>query len=283
MSADSSQQISDRIAHRISDQPSDRISDQTSADTHDRTFAGHVAVVTGAGSGIGRAVALAFARSGAHVLGVGRREAPLKETAALHPGIDVLAMDIRGPGAPAEVIATAVRRWGRVDHLVNNAGATAVMPLADTDERTVRDLLDLNVVAPSLLAHAALPHLRETSGTIVNLSSTYGHRPMAGGAHYAATKAAVEQLTRSWALELAGQGVRVNAIAPGPTRTDVMLHAGLTPEAADDMYAYERDRIPTHHIASADEVAHWVLRMAEPAGRHATGQVVTVDGGLELV
>ena len=90
-------------------------------------------------------------------------------------------------------------------------------------------------------------------------------------------------MTRSWALELAEEGVRVNAVAPGPTRTDVMVHAGLTPEGADDMYGYERERIPTHDIANADEVAHRVLRMGDPAGRHATGQVITVDGGLELI
>ncbi|MER7938076.1 MULTISPECIES: SDR family oxidoreductase [unclassified Streptomyces] len=249
----------------------------------DRSFSGHVAIVTGAGSGIGRATAVAFAQAGAHVLGVGRREKPLKDTAAIDGNIEILAIDVCEDGAPAQVVGAAVRRWGRLDHLVNNAGATAVMPLAETDKKVVQDLFALNVVAPSLLAHEALPHLRETSGTILNLSSTYGHRPMAGGAHYAATKAAVEQLTRSWALELAAEGVRVNSIAPGPTRTDVMLHAGLSPEAANDMYAYERERIPTHRIADAEEVAHWVLRLAEPAGRHATGQVITVDGGLELI
>ncbi|MEV5383637.1 SDR family oxidoreductase [Streptomyces sp. NPDC052721] len=100
-----------------------------------------------------------------------------------------------------------------------------------------------------------MPYLRQSSGAIINLSSTYGHRPVTGGAHYSATKAAVGQMTRSWALELAGEGVRVNSVAPGPTRTDVMLRAGLTPEAANDMYAYESDRIPTDHIASADEMA----------------------------
>ncbi|MFD7409324.1 SDR family NAD(P)-dependent oxidoreductase [Streptomyces sp. NPDC059866] len=253
------------------------------ANTIDQTFSGHVAIVTGAGSGIGRATAIAFAEAGARVLGVGRREEPLKETAAANDNIEVLAIDVCEDGAPAEVVSAAVQRWGRLDYLINNAGATAVMPLAETDKKTILDLLALNVVAPSLLAHEALPYLRETSGTIINLSSTYGHRPMAGGAHYSATKAAIEQMTRSWALELAGEGVRVNSVAPGPTRTDVMLHAGLSPEAANDMYAYERERIPTHHIASADEMAHWILRMAEPAGRHATGQVVTVDGGLELI
>ncbi len=251
--------------------------------TSSQTFAGHVAIVTGAGSGIGRATAVAFAEAGAHVLGVGRRQGPLEETAALHRNIEIVAIDVCADGAPAEIVRTAIARWGRLDHLVNNAGATAVMPLADTDHQVVLDLLALNVVAPSLLAHEALPHLRETSGTIINLSSTYGHRPMAGGAHYAATKAAVEQLTRSWALELAAEGIRVNAVAPGPTRTDVMLHAGLSPEAANDMYVYERERIPTHRIAVAQEMAHWVLRLAEPAGRHATGQVITVDGGLELI
>ncbi|MEW2263338.1 SDR family NAD(P)-dependent oxidoreductase [Streptomyces sp. NPDC047853] len=254
-----------------------------SANDPRQTFSGHVAIVTGAGTGIGRAAAIAFAEAGAYVLGVGRRKEPLKETAAAHPGIEVMAIDICGEGAPGKVVRAAVERWGRLDHLINNAGATAVMPLAETDKKTVVDLLALNVVAPSLLAREALPHLRRASGTIINLSSTYGHRPMAGGAHYAATKAAIEQMTRSWALELAGEGVRVNSVAPGPTRTDVLLHAGLSPEAAEEMYAYERDRIPARHIAHADEVAHWILRLADPAGRHATGQVITVDGGLELI
>ncbi|WP_225859516.1 SDR family NAD(P)-dependent oxidoreductase [Streptomyces albicerus] len=245
-------------------------------------FTDRVAIVTGAGSGIGRATSIALAESGARVLGVGRRKEALEETARAHSNIATLPLDICEEGAADTVVATAAEWWGRLDVLVNNAGTTAVMPLSETDRAVITSLFELNVTAPSLLAHAALPHLRESSGSIVNVSSTYGHRPMAGGAHYAATKSALEQLTRSWALELASDGVRVNAIAPGPTETDVLAAAGLSQETIDEMLAHERGRIPTGRLGDPKDIADWILRIADPRGAHITGQVLTVDGGLEL-
>ncbi|MEV5327592.1 SDR family oxidoreductase [Nonomuraea sp. NPDC052634] len=241
-----------------------------------------VAIVTGAGSGIGRATAIALAEAGAHVLAAGRRPGPLEETAARHPGIAVLPADITAAGAPQAVVDAAIGRWGRLDILVNNAGGTAIMPLADTDADRVTALFALNVTAPSLLAHAALPHLRDTRGTIVNVSSTYGHRPLPGAAHYAASKAAIEQLTRSWALELAADGIRVNAVAPGPTESEALSAAGLPAEVVEQIKKDEAARIPLGRRGTPEEVAAWIVHLAAPNAAWITGQIIAVDGGLAL-
>ncbi|TDC55119.1 SDR family oxidoreductase [Actinomadura sp. KC345] len=245
-------------------------------------FTGRAVVVTGAGSGIGRAASRHFADAGARVIGVGRREDALKETAADRPGIAVHPADLRDPDAARDVIDAAIDRWGRLDVLVNNAGATRMMPLADTTSDGIASLFELNVTAPSLLAGAALPHLRAAKGAIVNVSSTYGHRPLPGAAHYAASKAALEHLTRSWAVELAADGIRVNALAPGPTESEALTAAGLAPAVVDQIKRDEAARIPLGRRGDPEEVATWILRLADPRTTWLTGQTLTLDGGLEL-
>lgn len=243
---------------------------------------GQVALVTGAGSGIGQQAAVALARAGADVLGIGRRAEALSATASEHPGIATHPADLREEGVADAVVDDAVHRWGRIDVVVNNAGVTASMPLAEADADRIGDLMAINITAPSLLTKAALPHLRNSGGAVVNVSSTFGHRPAAGLAHYGASKAAIESLTRSWALELAPDGVRVNCVAPGPTESEALRAAGLSDSTIDTIKADEAARIPLARRGDPAEVAAWILRMADPHSAWVTGQVLTVDGGLEL-
>jgi NAD(P)-dependent dehydrogenase (short-subunit alcohol dehydrogenase family) len=245
------------------------------------SFADQVVIVTGAGSGIGRATAAAFAGAGAHVLGVGRRADALAATAALHPGIAAFPADLSHDGGPEAVVQAAAGKWGRIDVLVNNAGVFAAMRLGQVTAAQIAEMLAINVIAPSLLASTALPYLKAAQGTLVNVSSTFGHRPAAGAGHYGASKAALEQLTRSWALELAPDRIRVNAVAPGPTESEALSAAGLD-AVIEQIKAGEAARIPLGRRGHPAEVAAWILRLADAHTTWLTGQILSIDGGLEL-
>jgi NAD(P)-dependent dehydrogenase (short-subunit alcohol dehydrogenase family) len=245
------------------------------------SFADQVVIVTGAGSGIGRATAAAFAEAGAHVLGVGRRADALAATAALHPGIAAFPADLSHDGGPEAVVQAAAGKWGRIDVLVNNAGVFAAMRLGQVTAAQIAEMLAINVIAPSLLASTALPYLKAAQGTLVNVSSTFGHRPAAGAGHYGASKAALEQLTRSWALELAPDRIRVNAVAPGPTESEALSAAGLD-AVIEQIKAGEAARIPLGRRGHPAEVAAWILRLADAHTTWLTGQILSIDGGLEL-
>lgn len=242
-----------------------------------------VVVITGGSSGIGRAAALRFAKQGYRVLITGRRAGPIEETASQHANIAGTMADAASAEDAKRTIDKAVDTWGRIDVLVNNAGAGAVGPLTDATAERVMDIFSVNVLGPSVLAAAAVPHLEATRGTIVNVSSTFGHRPAAGLSHYAASKAALEHLTRCWALELAPLGIRVNAVAAGPTESGALTGMmGLSPEQAAAIKEQERARIPLGRRGVPDDIAEWIVQLAGPASGWITGQVVAIDGGLGL-
>jgi NAD(P)-dependent dehydrogenase (short-subunit alcohol dehydrogenase family) len=246
-------------------------------------LAGKVVIITGGSAGIGRAAALSFAEQGAKVLITGRRAPLLEETTSAHPGIAGLVADVALPDDAARTVAKAIELWGHLDVLVNNAGAGAILPLAEATGEKIASIFAVNVLGPSLLATAALPHLAQSKGSIVNISSTFGHKPAAGLSHYAASKAALEHLTRCWALELAPRGIRVNAIAAGPTESNALTGMmGLSPEAAAAIEARERDQIPLKRRGAPDDVARWIVSLASSDSEWVTGQVIAVDGGLSV-
>jgi NAD(P)-dependent dehydrogenase (short-subunit alcohol dehydrogenase family) len=245
-------------------------------------FTEKVVLITGAAAGIGRAAALQFASQGARVVVTGRRIAQLQDFAATNDDIDFLVADVSNPADAQRTVDTVVERWGRLDVLVNNAGAGALLGMAQADAQEIAHIFAVNVIGPSLLVTAALAHLRASRGAIVNLSSTFGHKAAALLSHYGGSKAVIEHMTRCWALELAPCGIRVNAVAAGPTETDFLVERmRLSVEQAEAVKAQERERIPLGRRGVPDDVAAWIVSLASPLAGWITGQVITVDGGLD--
>ncbi len=241
---------------------------------------GRSVIVTGGGTGIGRATARLFADAGAAVLVVGRTAERLAETAAGRPGILPLTADITEPGAPARIVAAALESFGGIDVLVNNAAITRPARLGDIDRDLAQRQLATNLVAPLFLAQEAVPHLRR-GGVIVNVTSNPSHRGWPGNSVYGGTKVALDFLTRTWALELAPRGIRVVSIAPGVTDTPVLVHAGLP----EEVLAAKRDfeRVPLGRQARPEEIAWWIAGVTRPEAGYLTGAVLRVDGGIGVV
>ena len=244
-------------------------------------LANQIAVVTGAGRGIGRAIALKFASAGADVVCLSRTvensEKVAAEVRALGRRAWALAVDVADAAAVAAAAEKILAEPGRVDILVNNAGVTRdglVMRLSDADWDTV---LDTNLKGAFLLTKALVrTMIKQRSGRIVNVSSVIGLIGNAGQCNYAASKAGLIGFTQSLARELGSRGITVNALAPGFIETD--MTAGLT----EPLRAELLKRIPLGTFGQTEDIAGAALFLAGPAGRYITGQVLTVDGGMVM-
>jgi NAD(P)-dependent dehydrogenase (short-subunit alcohol dehydrogenase family) len=240
-----------------------------------------VVLITGALTGIGRAAAVAFAKKGAKVVVAGRRD----------EAGNVLAEELRSFGSEAEFVNADVRkeddvralvdktvaRFGRLDVAVNNAGTEGqVGPITDQTAETYAATFDTNVLGVILSMKQEVRAMQEHgSGSIVNISSTYGHEGAAGASVYVGSKHAVEGITKSVALELADSGIRVNGVAPGPTDTGMLTRFTGTPENKADLVT----EVPMARLGLSEELANAIVFIASDDASFITGHILNVDGG----
>lgn len=250
------------------------------------TFTGKTVVITGATSGIGRSTAEAFAGAEANLVLVGRDEAAMTATSnaaqAHQRRVATCLADVTDADSARRITQTALDSFGGIDVLVNAAGVIATGTVEQTTDETWDRMMAVNVTAPFRLMRAMAPHLAARKGAIVNVSSVNGLRAFAGVLAYCVSKAAVDQLTRCAALELAPLGVRVNAVNPGVTVTNLHRRGGM----GDEQYAAFLERSKATHPLGRpgrpEEVASLILYLASESAEWMTGETIPIDGGRHL-
>jgi 3-oxoacyl-[acyl-carrier protein] reductase len=243
-------------------------------------LAGRRAIVTGAAAGIGRAIAQRFLAEGARVLAVDRAAASLETLrgdAAAGDRLNVLTVDLTDEVAPDAVVNAALAALGGLDILVNNAGIGGSMPVADLPDDDWRRMIDTNLTAVFRLTKHALPALSRTgAGRVINIASVFGLVGFRGSSSYAAAKAGVAALTRSVAIDYAGDGITANAIAPGLILTAMsQRNLDAKPWFRGVMY----DATPIRRMGTPEDVAGCAAFLASDDAAFITGQTIAVDGG----
>lgn len=252
-----------------------------------------IAVVTGASSGIGRAAAARFGRDGAAVLAVGRKGDALAEVArdVERAGGRCVAFeaDVTAADAPDAIVARAIEAFGGLTTLVNAAGIIANGTVENTPDPAWDEMLDINLRAPFRLMRAAAPHLvaaqraaTTPTASVVNVSSVTGLRAFPGVLAYCVSKAGLDQLTRCAALELAGQGVRVNAVNPGVTVTNLHRRSGVNEENYAAFLERSKQTHPLGRAGTPEEIADLIAFLASAQAGWITGETISIDGGRHL-
>jgi NAD(P)-dependent dehydrogenase (short-subunit alcohol dehydrogenase family) len=244
-------------------------------------LADRIALITGGGSGIGRATALRLAAMGAGVAVSGRRAAPLCETsdAVAAAGGRALAVpgDVAAEADAERMVAATVAHFGRLDLLVNGAAVVRKRPLVETSVSDFRAVVDANLLGTFLVCRAAIPRMSD-GGAIVNVATGAAIRAVPGFAVYGASKAAVLYLTRVIALECAPRGIRVNAVSPGSVDTPIH-ETFLPPEEVAGLPRSVASWTPLGRMARADEIASAIAYLLSPEASYITGINLSVDGG----
>jgi NAD(P)-dependent dehydrogenase (short-subunit alcohol dehydrogenase family) len=246
----------------------------------------HAAIVTGASSGIGRATARRLGTGGFHVLAVGRDESALggicREIEQAGGMARWITSDVTSDDGPRAIVARAIAEFGRIDAIVNAAGIISSGAVGDTSDADWDAMMDVNVRAPFRLIRAATPALVERRGAVVNVSSVAGPRAFPGVVAYCVSKAAIDQLTRCAALDLAPKGVRVNAVNPGVVRTNLHRRGGMEETKYLDFLERSTSTHPLGRVGTVEEIADLVAFLLSPSSGWITGETISIDGGRHL-
>ncbi|WP_193142523.1 MULTISPECIES: SDR family NAD(P)-dependent oxidoreductase [unclassified Meridianimarinicoccus] len=235
-----------------------------------------VAIVTGAARGIGLATTRLFLEEGVRVAMVDRDAPALRDAVAGLDGVLALERDVSRPEDATAIMAETEAAFGRIDHLVNNAGVADFGPIEETDFARWRRVMETNLYGVFLCSQAAIPALKKTRGTIVNIASISGLRASTLRVAYGTSKAGVIHLTQQQAVELGEHGIRANCVAPGPVRTKLAM-AVHSPE----IIAAYHDALPLNRYGSEEEIARAIVFLSSDKASFVTGQTLSVDGGFE--